>query len=135
MPEKQPTPNPTDSPFLKWIADNPPPDHITINITYGGKDGGEKPHEPFHFNRSIEAFDRYIRGISHTDEAGNKASSLTVASLFLMDTVMPAQREQLNIFLNAFPAHTTAISNRLLDVYSGDITIEIKNASKPAGQE
>ena len=114
--------------FLTWLKDNPPPEDITVTIEYG--EGKEKL---FHFKRSFAAYDRYIRELSRMDDDGGP-SLTAVASLFLMDTIQKEEREALSAFLNAFPGHITPTSNSLLAIYMGDLTVKVKNVSKPAGQ-
>ena len=115
-----------DDKFVTWLKDNPPPEDITAKIKYAKGEVKE-----FHFKRSLESYDRYIREISRPDDG---ASPLAVASMFLIDTVAKNERGDLELFLTTFPSHATTLSNKLLDTYSADLELEIKNVSKPAGQ-
>ena len=120
-----PEPKGPEDKFVTWLKENPPPEDITARIKYG--DGEEKE---FHFKRSIEAYDRYIREISRVDEEGNGPSPLAVASMFLIDTVAKNERGDLEAFLTTFPGRATVLSNTLLDIYNGDLEVEIKNVDR-----
>lgn len=114
--------------LIAWIKDNPPPEDITVTA--------ETPNgiRTFHFKRSLEAYDRYIRNISDVNEKGEPLiGPMAVASTFLLDSVSKDEREALTMLLNAYPGHVTVTANRLLNIYSGDLEVKVKNVSTPAG--
>lgn len=114
--------------LVAWIKDNPPPEDITIVF--------ESPNgkQEFHFKRSLEAYDRYLQGISALDEKGEPLlKPLAICSTFLLDSVVKDEREALTVLLNAYPGHVTVTANKLLAVYHGDLEVKVKNVSTPAG--
>lgn len=114
--------------LIAWIKDNPPPEDITITF--------ESPNgvKAFHFKRSLEAYDRYIENLRATDDEGKSFMGLlAISSTVLLDSVVKDEREALTTLLNAYPGHVTVTANRLLNVYSGDLEVKIKNVSTPAG--
>lgn len=118
-----------DDEFLTWLKDNPPPEDITVVLEYG--DGKKKL---FHFKRSMEAYDRYFRELSRAIE-DEDVSRLAIGSMFLVDSVAKEERDALGAFMAAYPGRVMIMVNNILAVYLGDFTVEVKNASTPAGQQ
>ena len=115
--------------LLAYLKENPPPKDITVTVEFGkGKEA------EFHFNRSIEAYERYVRNISAIDKDGNPVGSpLTSGSVFLLDSIAKAEREALSAFMNAYPATIADLSMMLADLYTSTAQVTVKNVSKPAG--
>jgi len=119
----------THADLLAYLTANPPPKDITVTVEFG-----EGKEAEFHFNRSIEAYERYVRNISAIDKDGNPVGSpLTSGSVFLLDSVAKAEREVLSAFMNAYPATIADLSMMLADLYTSTAQVKVKNVSKPAG--
>ena len=116
--------------LLTYLKENPPPKDVIVTVEFG-----EGQEAEFHFNRSIEAYERYVRNISEIDKDGNAIGSpLTSGSIFLLDSIAKAEREALAAFMNAYPATIGDLSVLLANLYTGTAQVKVKNASKPAGQ-
>jgi len=119
----------THADLLAYLKENPPPEDITVTVEFG-----EGRETEFHFNRSIEAYERYVRNISKIDKDGNLVGSpLTSGSVFLLDSVKKAEREVLSAFMNAYPATIADLSMMLAGLYTSTAQVKVKNVSKPAG--
>ena len=115
--------------LLAYLEENPPPEDVTVVVEYG-----EGQEADFHFKRSIEAYERYVRNISEIDKDGKLVGSpLTSGSIFLLDSIAKAERAALAAFMNAYPATIADLSVLLANLYTSTAQVKIKNASKPAG--
>jgi len=115
--------------LLTWLKENPAPESITVTVEFG-----EGYEEELHFNRSIEAYERYVRNISEIDADGKLIGSpLTSGSIFLLDSIAKAEREKLAAFMNRYPATVADLSTMLAKLYTSTAQVKVKNVSKPAG--
>ena len=115
--------------LLAYLQENPPPEDVTVTVEFG-----EGKEAEFHFNRSIEAYERYVRNISEIDKDGKLVGSpLTSGSIFLLDSIAKTERVALAAFINAYPATIGDMSLILGNLYESTAQVKVKNASKPAG--
>jgi len=117
--------------LLAYLQENPPPEDVTVTVEFG-----EGQEADFHFKRSIEAYERYVRNISEIDKDGKLVGSpLTSGSIFLLDSIAKTERAALAAFMNAYPATIADLSVLLANLYTSAAQVKVKNASKPAGQK
>jgi len=115
--------------LLAYLEENPPPEDVTVTVEFG-----EGQEADFHFNRSIPAYERYVRNISEIDKDGKSIGSpLTSGSIFLLDSIAKTERAALAAFMNAYPATIGDLSLMLGNLYASSAQVKVKNASKPAG--
>jgi hypothetical protein len=103
--------------LMELLRENPPSEFITVTVVLDDENETE-----FNFTRSMDAYDRYLTTLIIDKKL------LTAASVFLMDTVIPEEREVLAHYLSAYPNEAMKIVSHIADVYSGSIETKLKNA-------
>jgi dsDNA-binding SOS-regulon protein len=104
------------SELMEQLRSTPPSQEIVVAVTLGDDEETE-----FHFKRSMEAYDRYLSTLIIEKKL------LTAATVFLMDMVVPEEREALAVFLSAYPNEAMKIVSQISRVFSGSVGTEIKN--------
>jgi hypothetical protein len=116
----------TPADLVAYLTAQKPPEDIVVEVTFG--DDAERRTTELHFQRSMAAFSRYVR------TAWMDRQPLEAGLQFLMDTVSPAEREALEMYVNAYPVDAGALANQIVNTYAGgSVESALKNGSRPAG--
>lgn len=105
--------------FLK--SDRVPSNDIEVTVKFDPVVKKDKYlHETcvIHFTRNIDAYDRYMSSVGIKAAKGVNVLIRAAGEQFILDTVVPNQRELIAGFLTAYPGEAIVIAGEICGAYT-----------------